>query len=97
MHVQIESSWYGSRFILTSTGTDGSQTYLEHCVNLCKQFGPRPGPTNVERDLDQKLFDTQIVILKEFSAFFFFKKISRLQKICKITWHAKLKLMYYLS
>ena len=72
MHVRIESSWHGSRFILTSTGTDGSQNYLEHCVNLCKQFGPRPGPTNVGRDLDQKLFDTQIVILKEFSPYVLF-------------------------
>ena len=30
IHVRIEDSWYGSSFIWTSTGTDGSQNYLEH-------------------------------------------------------------------
>ena len=28
IHVRIEISWYGSSFIWTSTGTDGSQNYL---------------------------------------------------------------------
>ena len=31
IHVRIENSWYGSSLIWTSTGTDGSQNYLEHC------------------------------------------------------------------
>ena len=31
IHVRIENSWYGSSFIWTSTDTDGSQNYLEHC------------------------------------------------------------------
>ena len=38
IHVRIENtcSWYGSRFIWTSTGTDGSQNYLEH-IDLSKK------------------------------------------------------------
>ena len=30
IHVRIDNSWYRSGFIWTSTGTDGSQNYLEH-------------------------------------------------------------------
>ena len=34
IHVRIENRRYGSSFILTSIGTDGSQNYVEHC-HIC--------------------------------------------------------------
>ena len=34
--------------------------------NLCKQFGPRPGPTECRSCSGSKLFDTLTVFLKEF-------------------------------
>ena len=34
--------------------------------NLCKQFAPRSGPTEVGLDLDPNCLDTLVVFLKEF-------------------------------
>ena len=39
---------------------------VSSAYNLCKQFGPRSGLTNVEPDLDPNCFDTLMVFLKEF-------------------------------
>ena len=39
IHVRIENSCYGSSFIWTSTGTDGSQNYLEHCKYSILEYG----------------------------------------------------------
>ena len=44
---------------------------------LCKQFGPRPGPTECRSCSGSKLFDTLIVFLKEFFEKVNFEKISR--------------------
>ena len=49
--------------------------------NICKQFGPRSGPTEHWAWSGSKPFDTQIVFLKEFlEKLDFEKKISRRQK-----------------
>ena len=45
--------------------------------NLCKQFGPRSGPTECWSFAGTKLFDTLIVFLKEF-----FEKVD-VEKISK--------------
>ena len=41
---------------------------------LCKQFGPRSGPTERRSRSGSKLFDTLIVFLKEFSKKVYFEK-----------------------
>ena len=46
--------------------------------NLCKQFGPRSGPTICRAWTESKLFNTLIVLLKVY-----FEKISRRQKNMK--------------
>ena len=58
--------------------------------NLCKQFGPRPGPTKCRAWSGSKLFDTLMVFLKEFFENVDSEKISRRQFILKITQHAKI-------
>ena len=48
--------------------------------NLCKQFGPRSGPTKCRAWSGSKLFDTLMVFIKEFFIKVDFEKISRRQK-----------------
>ena len=47
--------------------------------NLCKQFGPRSGPTKCRACSGLKLFYTRMVFLKEFFEKVDFEKISREQ------------------
>ena len=48
--------------------------------NLCKQFGPRSGPTKCRAWSGSKLFDTLTAFLKEFLQKVDFEKISRRHK-----------------
>ena len=48
--------------------------------NFCKQIGPRSGPLKRWYWSESKLFDTQMVFLKEFFEKLILKKISRRQK-----------------
>ena len=48
--------------------------------NLCKQFGPRPGPTKCRACSGSKLFDTLMVFLKDFFKKLILKNVSRRQK-----------------
>ena len=62
---------------------------VSHADNFCKQFGPRSGMTKCHAQSGTKLFDTQMVFLKEFSQIDFEKKkFSKPQK-SKITQEAK--------
>ena len=49
-----------------------SRTSFLSADNICKQYGPRSGPSS-----GSKLFDNLIVFLKEFFEFFFLKKVNR--------------------
>ena len=40
--------------------------HLSSANKLCKQFGPRSGGQNIRPDLNPELFDSLIVLLKEF-------------------------------
>ena len=51
--------------------------------NLCKQIGPRSGPTKCPAWSGSNLFDIQMVFLKEFSKKLILKKIGRRQKSMK--------------
>ena len=62
---------------------------LSSADNLCKQFGPRSGPTKCPAGSGPKLFDTLMVFLNNFSKKLIFKKISSRQNSWKITQHAK--------
>ena len=53
--------------------------------NFCKQYGPRSGQTKCRACSGSKLFDTQMVFLKEFFEKDDFEKISRRQKSIKIS------------
>ena len=57
--------------------------------NLCKQFGPRPGPTKCRPWSGSKLFDTLMVFLKEILESPFWKKSTNDKKAWKITQWAK--------
>ena len=79
---------YGSRIILYQFSDLLNLTLSRIVVtllsadNLCKQFGPRSGPT--------KLLDTLMVFLKDFFEKVDFKeKSADDKKACKITQHAK--------
>ena len=48
--------------------------------NLCKQFGPRPGPTKHRALSGSKLFDALMVFLKEF-----FEKVDFEEKYQQMT------------
>ena len=48
--------------------------------SLCKQFGSRSGPTKQQALSDSKLFDTQMVFLKEFFEKADFEKIQQKTK-----------------
>ena len=47
---------------------------LSSSDNLCKQFGPRSGPTECRSLSGSKLFDTLIVFLKDFFEKVYFEK-----------------------
>ena len=54
--------------------------------NLCKQFGPRSGPTGHQAFSESRLFDTLMVFLNNFAKKLDFEeKISRQQKASKFT------------
>ena len=63
--------------------------YLLHCLlvpsahNLCKQVGPRSGPTKCRARSGSNLFDTQMVFLNEFFEKNDFEKFSRRRKSMK--------------
>ena len=48
--------------------------------NLCKQFGPRSGPTKCQAWSGYKLFDTLMVLLKEFFENVDFEKNQQTEK-----------------
>ena len=53
-----------------------------------KQFGPRSGPTKCRAWFGSKVFDTQMVILKEILERVDFIKNQHMTKKCKITQYA---------
>ena len=53
--------------------------------HLCKQFGPRSGPKKCRACSGPKIFDTQMVLLKEF-----FEKVNFEKKSADDKRHAKL-------
>ena len=57
--------------------------------NLCKQFGPRSGPTKHRAWSESKLFDTLVVFLKVFFEKVDFEKDQQTTKTCKISQLAK--------
>ena len=59
--------------------------------NLCKQFGPRSGPTKCRARSGSKLFDFMLLFLKEFLETLILKKNVNDRGACKITQHARVK------
>ena len=64
---------------------------VSHAGNFCKQFGPRSGMTKCHAQSGTKLFDTQMVFLKEFSQIDFEKKNSVNHKKAKLPRRQRLK------
>ena len=66
---------------------------VSNADNLCKQFGPRPGPTKCRAWSGFKLLDTLMIFLKEFFENINFEKNQQNdEKSGKIAEHAKVKL-----
>ena len=57
-----DGNYIGETFISTSTLC----LLVSSAHNLCKQIGPRSGPTKRRAFSGSNLFDTQMVFLKEF-------------------------------